>query len=105
MNKNTQPKKPFCYVCLKKLGFAKVVLNPKSKFERYICLNTSANPNECYSILRQFATWGKCSSGCCGVELMSSFDLEKHIETIKGGKYISKYTVWATNLLQKVDRI
>ncbi|CAI2201340.1 888_t:CDS:1, partial [Funneliformis geosporum] len=42
------PAKPtnqkFCYVCLKQLGFAKVVLNPKSKLARYICLNTTANP-------------------------------------------------------------
>ena len=94
-----------CYVCWKKLGFAKVVLNPKSKLERSICLNTATNPSECYSILRQFATWGKCSSRCCGVGHMSDFDFEKHIAAIKSGKYISKYTVWATNLLQKVGRI
>ncbi|CAI2162908.1 16641_t:CDS:2 [Funneliformis geosporum] len=36
--------------------FAKVVLNPKSKLVRYICLNTTANPSECYSILRSLAT-------------------------------------------------
>jgi hypothetical protein len=91
--KPTNQNKTFCYVCLKKLGFSKVVLNPESKFERYICLNTSTNPSECYSILRSLATWGKCSSKCCAVGHMSDFDLERHIKDLKNGQYIPKYTI------------
>lgn len=105
MTNHKPPKKAFCYICLKKLGFAKVILNPESKFERYICLSTSVNPSECYSVLRLLATWGKCSKGCCAAWHMSGFDLEKHLEDLKDGQYILKYTDWATNLLQKVGRI
>lgn len=35
---------------------------------------------------------------------MTNFDLDKHIEEIKNGKYTEEYNQWATNLLHQVGR-
>src|ERR1700748_3847238 len=80
-----------CYVCLKELGFSKIIYYPQNNQERYVCLNKEGDPIICTKVLQELTDDGSCMRNCCRTYKMASFDIEESIQKVKNERFIPQY--------------